>query len=222
MMRTSRLIAAAGAAVLSAALSTAALADITILAWPGGPAEAALRKVVDKYNETSDSKAELLYFSRDNFFDKMLADSAAGSKEFDVMLTATYNVGKYAPFMVPIDDLITDDVMKVFPQSAIDSQSFDGHVYGIPTELGVHFIYYRTDIFDELLSNDAWKAKYAEISKEYMGKAMEPKMPVDWTWDDFIASASRSTSRFNVSCLSGGRDKMFLSFRILSNSSWRS
>ncbi|MCB1489744.1 MAG: sugar ABC transporter substrate-binding protein, partial [Bauldia sp.] len=106
-----RILSLAGAAVLSAALSTAALADITILAWPGGPAETALRKVVDKYNETSDSKAELLYFSRDNFFDKMLADSAAGSKEFDVMLTATYNVGKYAPFMVPIDDLITDDVM---------------------------------------------------------------------------------------------------------------
>ena len=193
----SRFLGLAGAAVLSAALSTAALADITILAWPGGPAEAALRKVVDKYNETSDSKAELLYFSRDNFFDKMLADAAAGSKEFDVMLTATYNVGKYAPFMVPIDDLITDDVMKVFPQSAIDSQAYEGKVYGIPTDLSLHFLYYRTDLIDELLSNDAWKAKYAEISKEYMGQAMAPKMPADWTWDDFIASALFFTQSIN-------------------------
>jgi multiple sugar transport system substrate-binding protein len=49
-------------------ISLSASANITVLAWPGGPAEEALRKVVDNYNKTSDSKAELLYFSRDNFF----------------------------------------------------------------------------------------------------------------------------------------------------------
>ncbi|MEQ8695491.1 MAG: extracellular solute-binding protein, partial [Bauldia litoralis] len=196
-MLKSGILAAAGAAIITAAVSTAALADITILAWPGGPAETALRKVVDTYNETSDSKAELLYFSRDNFFDKMLADSAAGSTEFDVMLTATYNVGKYAPFMNPIDDLITEDVLKVFPQSAIDSQAFDGKVYGIPMDLGLHFLYYRTDLIDELLSNDEWKAKYGEISEEYLGTKMEPKMPDAWTWDDFIASALFFTQSIN-------------------------
>ncbi|MEQ9688827.1 MAG: extracellular solute-binding protein [Bauldia litoralis] len=196
-MLKSGILAAAGAAIITAAVSTAALADITILAWPGGPAETALRKVVDTYNETSDSKAELLYFSRDNFFDKMLADSAAGSTEFDVMLTATYNVGKYAPFMNPIDDLITEDVLKVFPQSAIDSQAFDGKVYGIPMDLGLHFLYYRTDLIDELLSNDEWKAKYGEISEEYLGTKMEPKMPDAWTWDDFIASALFFTPSIN-------------------------
>ncbi len=196
-MLKSRILAAAGAAIITAAVSTAALADITILAWPGGPAETALRKVVDKYNETSDSKATLLYFSRDNFFDKMLADSAAGSKEFDLMLTATYNVGKYAPFMVPIDDLITDDVLKVFPQSAINSQAYEGHVYGIPTDLSLHFLYYRTDLIDKLLSDDAWKAKYEEISEKYMGTKMEPKKPDDWTWDDFMASALFFTQSIN-------------------------
>ena len=43
--------------------------NITVLAWPGGPAENALKKVVDNYNKTSDIQVELLYFSRDNFFD---------------------------------------------------------------------------------------------------------------------------------------------------------
>ncbi|MCP4382130.1 MAG: extracellular solute-binding protein, partial [Hyphomicrobiales bacterium] len=104
---------------------------------------------------------------------------------------------KYAPFMTPINDLITDDVMTVFPQSAIDSQSYEGDVYGIPTDLSLHFLYYRTDLIDELLSNDDWKAKYGEISQEYMGEAMEPKAPADWTWDDFIASALFFTQSIN-------------------------
>lgn len=200
MLKTKILAAAAAAFALTLGATTA-LADITILAWPGGPAEVALRKVVDQYNNTvgkeANSKANLIYFSRDSFFDKMLADAAAGSKEFDVMLTATYNVGKYAPFMTPVDDLITPDIQKVFPQSAIDTQSFDGHVYGIPTDLSLHFTYFRKDLIDQLLSDDAWKAKYAEITKDKLGTEMQPKAPTDWTWDDFIATALFFTKSIN-------------------------
>ncbi len=181
--------------------STAAQADITILAWPGGPAEASLRQVVEDYNATRGaeigSTAELLYFSRDNFFDKMLSDLAAGSTQFDVMLTATYNVGAYAPFMEPINDLITEDVMNVFPQSAIDAQSFDGDVYGIPTDLSLHFLYYRTDLMDQLLSDADWQARYAEISAEYLGEAMAPKPVDEWTWDDYLAASLFFTRSIN-------------------------
>ena len=77
---------------------SAALADITILAWPGGEPEKALRKVVTLYNETQGVKdgnsAETIYFSRQGFKEKMLADAAAGSTEFDLMVTATYDIGR--------------------------------------------------------------------------------------------------------------------------------
>lgn len=191
---------AVGGAIAATVMSASvAFADITILAWPGGPEETALRKIVDNYNalEGNDSKASLLFFSRDNFFDKMLSDAAAGSKEFDVMLTTTYNVGQYAPFMTPIDDLVTDEVRATFPQSALDSQSYGGHLYGIPTDLSVNFIYYRTDLFDQLMSDDAWKARYTEIAREKLGMDLEPKMPEDWNWDDFVASALFFTSSIN-------------------------
>ncbi len=200
-MKRSGILAACAAIVGGVLTATSAFADITILAWPGGPAETALRKVVDSYNDTvgkeAGSKANLLYFSRDNFFDKMLSDSAAGSKEFDVMLTATYNIGKYAPFMTPIDDLATDAVKTTFPKAALDSQSYEGHLYGIPTDLSLHFLYYRKDLIDQLLSDDAWKAKYREISEENLGKAMDPKAPADWTWDDYIATALFFTKSIN-------------------------
>lgn len=198
-MLRSRILAIGAAGIATALSASVALADITILAWPGGPEETALRKIVGNYNavEGNDSKASLLFFSRDNFFDKMLSDAAAGSKEFDVMLTTTYNVGQYAPFMTPIDDLVTDQVKNTFPQSALDSQSFGGHLYGIPTDLSVNFIYYRRDLFDQLMSDDAWKAKYREIAKQELGMDLEPKVPADWTWDDFVASALFFTKSLN-------------------------
>jgi len=75
-----------------------------VLGWPGGPEEAALRKAAEAYNAkaTDADKVKLIFFNRDGFFDKLAADLAAGSKDFDVNLLATYAIGRYAPFMDPI------------------------------------------------------------------------------------------------------------------------
>ncbi|MGI9433802.1 MAG: sugar ABC transporter substrate-binding protein, partial [Geminicoccaceae bacterium] len=104
-MRSFRHAAMVSALCLAALAPTAANADITILAWPGGDPEKAMREVIDLYNETQGktdgSEASVIYFSRQGFKEKMLADAAAGSTEFDVMLTSTYDIGRYAPFMDP-------------------------------------------------------------------------------------------------------------------------
>ena len=99
-------------AVLAAGLpgagrrDTPARAEVTVLGWPGGPEEMALRAVAEIYNarpgRTDDDKVKLIFFNRDGFCDKLQADMAAGSSEFDVNLLATYALGKYAPFMDPI------------------------------------------------------------------------------------------------------------------------
>jgi multiple sugar transport system substrate-binding protein len=85
----------------------------------------------------------------------------------------------------------------VFPQSAIDAQSFEGDVYGIPTDLSLHFLYYRTDLMDQLLSDTDWQARYAEISAEYLGEAMAPKPVDEWTWDDYLAASLFFTRSIN-------------------------
>tara|TARA_B100000780_G_scaffold158297_1_gene110702 strand:- start:4659 stop:5984 length:1326 start_codon:yes stop_codon:yes gene_type:complete len=180
---------------------SAALADITILAWPGGEPEKALRKVVTLYNETQGVKdgnsAETIYFSRQGFKEKMLADAAAGSTEFDLMVTATYDIGRYAPFMAPIDEIIDDKIYNVFPPNVMATQSFNGKVYGIPNDLSLHFLYYRQDYIDQLLTDPDWIAKYEKISVENLGKKMSPKHPDDWSWDDYIATALFFTKSIN-------------------------
>ena len=95
-----------GAIAFLALVSGAALADVTVLGWPGGPEEVALRKAAEVYNAKTDvsdkDKVKLIFFNRDGFFDKLQADLAAGSKDFDVNLLATYAIGRYAPFMDPV------------------------------------------------------------------------------------------------------------------------
>jgi len=91
-------------AAAALALTTSAQAAVTVLGWPGGSEETALRATTDLYNKTAADadKIELLFFNRDGFFDKLQADMAAGSNAFDVNLVATYSIGRYAPRLVPL------------------------------------------------------------------------------------------------------------------------
>lgn len=180
-----------GVAALAIAAGGMAQAEVTVLGWPGGPEEAALRAVTEVYNAKPDlaeeNKVELLFTSRDGFFDKLQVDLAAGSTAFDVNLIATYSIGRYAPFMEPVT--LSDQAGAVFGDTVLKTMQFDGQQYGVPTDLSLHFLYFRQDLIDALLADDAAKAKYAAIAQEHLGKSLEPKAPADWTWEDFVANA---------------------------------
>lgn len=180
-------------------LAGPALAEVTVLGWPGGPEEVALRAAADAYNAKSDTadadKVELLFFNRDGFWDKLQADLAAGSKAFDVNLLATYSIGRYAPFMEPIQ--LSDDAKAVYGDAVLATMQYQNQQYGVPTDLSAHFMYYRTDLIDALMKDDAARAKYGEISEKLLGKKLEPKMPDEWTWDDYAATALYFTQAVN-------------------------
>ena len=187
----------ATAAFLAALGGTQALAEVTVLGWPGGPEEASLRVVAEAYNQTADDadKVRLIFFNRDGFFDKLAADLGAGTTDFDINLLATYALGRYAPFMDPIE--LPASAVDTFGEKVLATMQFDGQQYGVPTDLSLHFMYYRQDLIDQLLSDDAWKARYTEIAQERMGKDLAPKDPDEWTWDDFEATAYFFTRSIN-------------------------
>ncbi|MEO0382128.1 MAG: extracellular solute-binding protein [Pseudomonadota bacterium] len=180
-----------GSAALLAMLAGTAHAEVTVLGWPGGPEEAALRAVTEIYNARADvadeDKVELLFTSRDGFFDKLQVDLAAGSTAFDINLIATYSIGRYAPFMEPIS--LSDEADGVFGDTVLSTMQFDGQQYGVPTDLSLHFLYYREDLIDALLADESQHALYGDIAEEYLGERLAPASPEDWTWQDFAANA---------------------------------
>ena len=176
-----------------------AQAEVTVLGWPGGPEETALRAAAEAYNAKSEvseeNKVELLFFNRDGFWDKLQADLAANSDAFDINLLATYSIGRYAPFMEPVT--LPEEAKGLYGETVLSTMQFDGQQYGVPTDLSLHFMYYRKDLIDALMSDDDAKARYAEIAQEHLGKALEPKDPDEWTWDDFAATALYFTQAVN-------------------------
>ncbi len=200
MTKMRSFLAAGVAAFLSSsAIAGVASAEVTVLGWPGGSEESALRAAVDTYNALPDTaendKVELLFFNREGFYDKLQADLAAGSDAFDINLIATYSIGRYAPFMEEVD--LGPDAEKVFGKPILETMQFEGKQYGVPTDLSLHFIYYRKDLIDALLADEGAKAKYKEIAQEYLGKSLEPKAPDEWTWEDWAATALYFTKSVN-------------------------
>ncbi|MFO1068275.1 MAG: sugar ABC transporter substrate-binding protein [Geminicoccaceae bacterium] len=197
-MRTLMLSLLTGTALTLGA--AAARADVTLLFWPG-PESEAMQKVIDAYNDgpgkADNNKVNQLLFSRQGYFDKEIADLAAGSKEFDLALVTTYTLGRYAPFLSPIDGYLDPGVKERFAGVALDSLAYDGKQFGVPTDISIHFLYYRKDLIEQLLSDAAWKQRYGEISEQHLGKKLEPKAPDQWTWEDFAAAALFFTKSIN-------------------------
>ena len=81
--------------------------------------------MVDAYNNGPGKKdgfsVKRLLFSRQGYFEKELADMAARSSQFDLALVTTYTLGKYAPYLSPIDQFVSKGLAAKFFPVALQS-----------------------------------------------------------------------------------------------------
>ena len=189
----------AGCGSSQTASSDKKAAEVNMLYWPG-PESEAMTKVVEAYNngqgKTDGVQVKMAPAPREGFWEKEAAMMASNSADVDIYMTASYKVGEQKGHLVPLEDKLGDG-LKTFIGTTVESLKNSGHVYGVPMDVSNHFMYYRKDLIDKLLSDAAWQAKYREISKKVTGKELTPKDPKDWTWDDFTATAAFFTKKYN-------------------------
>ncbi len=174
--------------------------QVTLLFWPG-PESQAMQKVIDAYNsgqgKTDGVTVKQLLFSRQGFFDKELTDLAAASTQFDLNLVTTYTLGSYAPYQSPIGSYVSPSALNMFIPSALDTLKYKDSLYGIPTDISLHFLYYRTDLINKLMSDANWQAKYSQIAQSVLGRTLQPKDPANWDWYDYLATTMFFTKSIN-------------------------
>ncbi len=181
------------ASLTAVAAPARAVTEVKMVYWTG-PESLAMANVIDAYNagpgKTDGVQVQMVLFGREGFWERQETLMAAKSSDVDVFYTASYYVGRQQAAL----DEITTVVPKikesgVFIPNAVDSLAIGGKLYGVPLDVSLHFMYYRTDLIDKLMTDAAWQAKYKEISKAKLGTEMSPK-PIDqWSWDDFKAAS---------------------------------
>lgn len=196
---------------LSVALAVAALwgtvqparaaTEIKMVYWTG-PESLAMAQVIDNYNagqgKTDGVQVQMVLFGREGFWERQETLMAAKSPEVDVFFTASYYVGRQEPALDPITSVVPNiGEAGVFIPSSLDSLTINGTRYGIPLDVSLHFMYYRTDLIEKLMSDAAWQEKYTAIAKEKLGLDLAPKPIDEWSWDDFKAAALFFTKSIN-------------------------
>lgn len=156
-----------------------------------------MQKVVNHYNATLGKQehihVEQILLSRAATYTKEDTLMAAHSSELDVYFTASYIVGSQDAALQPLTGISS----KPYFPSAYKSMEIDGKLYAIPLDVSNNFLYYRSDLMSKLLTDPAWKATYKTISEKLLGKALTPKPPADWNWDDFLATGAFFTKSYN-------------------------
>lgn len=171
---------------------------VTMVYWPG-PESEAMQKVVEWWNETEGRRLgieiEIINFSREGFWTKQETMLAAHSPAIDIVFVATYILGRLAQHLVPLEGFNLNP--DIFIASALESMSYNGLLYGLPMDVSNHFLYYRKDLMERLLTDENWRKKYEELSEKFLGKRISPKPPENWTWEDYKATAIFFTKKYN-------------------------
>jgi multiple sugar transport system substrate-binding protein len=167
-----------------------------MVAWPG-PEGDAMAKVVSAYNAGQGKKdgvnVQLTLLSRTDTFSKEATLMATKSSNFDVYFTTSYLIAQHAPYLTPLQNVNTP---AYFP-SAVKSLQVKGVQSALPLDVSNHFLYYRTDLINKLMSDASWKATYQRISKQVVGQTLAPKAPANWNWNDYIATAAFFSQKYN-------------------------
>lgn len=196
------LVAALAFGAMGAGAARAQTPTTVRMVYWTGPESIAMGEVVNKYNATQGKEdgvqVEMVLFGREGFIERQEAIMAAKSAEVDMFWFGTFFVGKYAEALEPLETLLPNAGDKgIFIKALNDGYTVDGHLLALPTDTSIHFNYYRIDLFEQLMKNEKWQAKYKEISKAKLGKELSPKMPEEWDIDDFKAAALFFTKSVN-------------------------
>lgn len=189
--------------LFGAAAATRAQQPVTVrMVYWTGPESIAMGEVLNQYNGQKAKEdgiyVEMVLFGREGFIERQEALMAAKSPEVDIFFLGTFFTGKYAPVLEPLNNYIPNIAQEsIFIRPLLDGYTVDGNILALPTDTSIHFLYYRKDLIDQLLSDAAWQARYKEISKARLGTEMTPKPPDEWTAEDFHAAALFFTKSIN-------------------------
>lgn len=147
------IVAACGGSSASPSASAGALPTARVAIWSGPEAEN-LRKAAAVYTAQTGNAIEIEEIARDGYADKLKLDIVGKAADYD----AVYASADWAPSFIaadglmPIDSFIANNAASFLNTAnlkpGIDNLTFDGKVYGFPSEGDTAWLFYRKDLLE--------------------------------------------------------------------------
>ncbi len=129
------------------------LPEIHVAVWSGPEADN-LRKVVDEYVAETGNPVSVEEIARDGYDQSLRTTVVGGGSDYDVIYMSSDWMPAFiaAEGLAPFDEYIASDAADFLNmddlQPGVSNLTFDGHVYGFPSEGDTAWLFYRTDLLE--------------------------------------------------------------------------
>ena len=115
----------------------------------GGPMYEPLYSRIEEFEEREGVGVETVVApTHPELNERIEEEFGAGEASYDLISTHT----KYAPsqkqWLLPLDEYLEGDELETFSARTMELARIDGDLYGVPRNLDIKLLYYRTDLMD--------------------------------------------------------------------------
>ena len=141
-----------------------------------GPEADGLRIVAQEFTKDTGIPVQINELGRQGYEYTLTTQLVAGTDAFDVAFYPGWLVGEVvsADALEPLNAFMEKSDPKVFDKDdLLVTYGLGDKIYAIPTDVSVHFLYYRTDLIED--PPDTWD-EYFEVAKQFT-KSVNPDSP---------------------------------------------
>ncbi|MCA9859582.1 MAG: extracellular solute-binding protein [Thermomicrobiales bacterium] len=116
--------------------------------WTGAEADTLNNQIIPAWQEANPGiEIDVLAVPFDQLKNKYQTEAATGGGP-DLLIGPADWVGELAEaeLILPLDDLVGEDVLAQYVESAVDALRIDGQLYGLPESVETVALYYNTDL----------------------------------------------------------------------------
>jgi ABC-type glycerol-3-phosphate transport system substrate-binding protein len=132
--------------------------SINILVEGGG--KMLQEAVAEKFTEETGIEVVFTEVPYQGVFDKLSAEIASGSSNFDIATIDVVWNANFAPHVDDLSGLFTDEVRADLPSALVEDAKVDGKMMGMPAWANAEIVFYRKDLWEDPDNQAAFKAEY--------------------------------------------------------------
>lgn len=156
------------------ALKTSGERQLNVLVEAGSPAFDVAEQTAVEFEEQTGIKVNIDAVPYSGMYDKLAAEVTSQAGLYDVACVDTVWMAGLKNGLLPLDDIVTDEMKLDFPETLVTDGTLDGTLYGLPAWANGKVLLYRTDLFEDNTEKENFKAKYG----------YELKVP--GTWQEYL------------------------------------
>jgi len=147
--------------------------SLTVLVEGGSPAFTVAKETAEEFKEKTGYEVKIESVPYTGVYDKLKAEVASQAGAFDVATIDILWFPALASGLLPLDDLITEEVEGDLFQGLVEGGSYQDNVYGLPVWTNAKNVIYRKDLFED-------EQNKADFKKQYGYELAPPK-----TWEQY-------------------------------------